>query len=126
MYPTLIYLHSINRWLVLVSLIYAIYMSWAGLQKNRNFSSANNTVRHLTATIAHIQLLLGLYLYMISPIVKFKMPEVESVKLVSEPFFFEIVHLALMFIAVVVITIASAKAKRAETGRLKFKTMFIW
>lgn len=126
MYPTLLNLHSVNRWLVLISLTYAIYTGWAGIRNNNIFSSANNTIRHLTATIAHTQLLLGLYLYMTSPVVKFGVAEVESVKLVSEPFFFKIVHLAMMFIAVVVITIGSAKAKRTETSKLKFKTMLIW
>jgi hypothetical protein len=71
-------------------------------------------------------MLLGLYLYMISPIVKFNVGESGGGDLLSEPLFFRFVHIALMVIAVVIITIGSAKAKRAETDRLKFKTMLIW
>lgn len=126
MHQTLLTLHSVNRWLVLISLIYALWIAWKGLQSDQSFSGTDNTARHLTATIAHIQLLLGLYLYMISPVVKFNVGEVNGAGIVSEHFFFRIVHILLMVIAVVIITIGSAKAKRAERDRLKFKTMLIW
>jgi uncharacterized Tic20 family protein len=126
MYQTLLILHSLFRWLVLTGLIYGIWIAWQGHRSHKVFSASDNTARHLTATIAHIQMLLGLYLYMISPIVKFNAGESGGGDLLSEPLFFRFVHIAMMVIAVVIITIGSAKAKRAETDRLKFKTMLIW
>ncbi|MCF0072780.1 hypothetical protein LZD49_20030 [Dyadobacter sp. CY261] len=126
MHQTLLSLHSINRWLVLASLFYAIWIAWTGLRSDRVFSGPNNAVRHITATIAHIQLLLGLSLYMISPVVKFNVAEAAVNRLVSEHTFFRLVHIALMLIAVVVITIGSARAKRAVSDQQKFRTMLIW
>jgi MFS-type transporter involved in bile tolerance (Atg22 family) len=70
--------------------------------------------------------LLGLYLYLISPIVKFNVADGGEAGLVSEHTFFRFVHISLMVISVVLITIGSAKAKRATTDRLKFKTILIW
>jgi hypothetical protein len=126
MHQTLLTLHSLNRWLVLASLLYAIYTSWKGFRNGITFTNTDNTLRHVTATIAHIQLLLGLYLYMISPVVKFKVAELQGSNLVSEHMFFKLIHIALMAVAVVVITIGSAKAKRADADKTKFRTMFIW
>jgi hypothetical protein len=50
----------------------------------------------------------------------------EPGRLVSEQTFFRFVHISLMLTSVVLITIGSAKAKRIETSRLKYKTMLIW
>ena len=126
MYQILLILHSLNRWLVLMSLLFTIYICWQGYRSKKVFSGFDNTARHLTATISHIQLLLGLYLYMISPIIKFNVAEVEGTALVSEHLFFRLVHISLMVISVVFITIGSAKAKRAESDQLKFKTVLLW
>jgi hypothetical protein len=126
MHQTLLTLHSINRWLVLISLLYAIGIAWNGYKSNKEFSGFSNSVRHITATISHIQLMLGLCLYMISPIVRFNVIEAEDTGMVSEHTFFRVIHILLMVVSVVLITIGSAKAKRMETGKLQFKTMLIW
>jgi hypothetical protein len=126
MHQTLLILHSLNRWLVLISLLFTIYICWKGFRSKKVFSGVDNTARHLTATISHIQLLLGLYLYMISPIVKFNVAEGEGIGFVSEHLFFRLIHIFLMVISVVLITIGSARAKRVESDQLKFKTLLLW
>ncbi|QRR01341.1 hypothetical protein [Dyadobacter sandarakinus] len=126
MHQTLLILHSLNRWLVLVSLLYAICRAWEGLRSSREFTRTDDIARHLTATLAHIQLLLGLSLYMISPIVKFDVAEAAGSGLVSEHLFFRLIHIALMVIAVVIITIGSAKAKRSSSREQKFRTIRTW
>lgn len=126
MHQILLNLHSLNRWLVLIFIGYALYTSIKGYLKNETFGKNENLVRHLTATIAHVQLLLGLGLYMISPIVKFNGIANDAGLLVSEHQFFRYAHILLMLIAVVLITIGSAKAKRANTDKQKFLTMLIW
>jgi hypothetical protein len=126
MYQALLILHSINRWLVLISLIYTICICWRGYQSSKVFSGSANTVRHLTATISHMQLLIGLYLYMISPIVRFNAVEGEFPGVVSEQTFFRLVHISLMIISVLLITIGSARAKRVAEDRLKFRIILVW
>ena len=59
------------RWLVLASLLYAIYRAYKGYTLNTLFSKTDNAVRHWTATIAHIQLVIGIILYTQSPIIKY-------------------------------------------------------
>ena len=126
MHQILLSLHSVNRWLVLLSLLYSIYVAGRGLWFQRAFTAHDNMMRHVTATIAQIQLLLGLSLYMISPVVKYALPTNESHQLLSEHVFFKYVHIWLMATAVVLITIGSAKAKRMPADKEKFSTMLIW
>jgi mannose/fructose/N-acetylgalactosamine-specific phosphotransferase system component IID len=126
MYETLLALHSLIRWLVLVSLLFAMYRAYNGLVTKKIFSRFDNAVRHWTATIAHIQLVLGLWLYFISPIINYFWSNFNDAVHQREVRFFGMEHSLMMFIAIIVITIGSAKAKRKETDREKFKTLLTW
>lgn len=126
MYAILIALHSTVRWLVLASLVYAMiggYRGWYGAKK---FSRFDDTVRHSTATIAHVQFLLGVTLYIISPLVKYFLHNFSKAVHERQLRFFGMEHITVMLLAIVVITIGSAKAKRKAADKEKFKTMAIW
>jgi hypothetical protein len=126
MHQIFLALHSINRWLVLIFLLYSIFLSARGYFQFRTFRSHDNMIRHVTATVSHVQLLLGLSLYMISPIVKFNPAMSETQLWIDEHFFFRYLHIGLMLISVLLITIGSAKAKRMQTDREKFGTILLW
>jgi hypothetical protein len=126
MYPTLLSIHTLLRWLVLISLLIAIVRAYRGWLSNKPFTKADNTLRHTTATIAHIQLILGLWLYFISPIVSYFLKNFSEAVHMREIRFFGMEHITMMVIAIILITIGSAKAKRAATDKEKFKTMAIW
>lgn len=125
MYQTLLFLHSIFRWLVLASLFYAIFIAYKGFNAKLTFTKADDSVRHWTATIAHVQLMIGIILYSQSPSVKHFFAEPASGR-ITEPVFFGVIHIAIMLTAIIVITIGSALAKRKSTDPEKFKTMLIW
>lgn len=126
MYFNLLILHTLTRWLVLISLIYAIYRGYAGWLRNKTFTRFDNTVRHVTATIAHVQLAWGVWLYIISPITNYFLANFKTAVHERQIRFFGMEHVTVMLIAIVLITIGSAKAKRQSTDQLKFKTMAIW
>lgn len=126
MYSFLLALHSLMRWLVLLSLLTAIFIGFRGWFQQRNFSKYDNFIRHTTATITHIQLLIGLSLYFISPVVDYFLHHFKEAVHERQIRFFGMEHITVMIIAIVVITIGSAKAKRKQTDKEKFKTMTIW
>lgn len=126
MYPTLLALHSLTRWLVLISLVYAIYRAYRGQRKHLPFSKLDNTVRHVTATIAHIQLVWGLWLYIISPLTEYFRDHFSTAVHDRQFRFFGMEHSLMMLTAVTLITIGSAKAKRQATDQQKFKMMATW
>lgn len=126
MYNSLLSVHSLLRWLVFISLIYCVIRAWYGWKKNSIFSKNDNTLRHTTATIAHIQLIVGVWLYFVSPIIDYFLHHYKEAASQREVRFFGMEHSMMMLIAIVLITIGSAKAKRKTTDKDKFKTMALW
>ena len=72
--------------------------------------------------LAHIQLLLGFWMYIESPVVKGFWAE-RSFRW-SDPLFFSLIHFELMVTAIVLITIGSALVKRDMEDRKKFSVVF--
>lgn len=126
MYSTLLALHSLIRWFVLASLLLAIFWAYRGWLSGKIYSRFDNSIRHWTATIAHIQLTLGVWLYFISPVVSYFLSNFSKAVHIREIRFFGMEHSFMMLTAITIITIGSAKAKRKATDREKFKTMAIW
>lgn len=126
MYNTLLYLHHLTRWLVLISLLYAIYTAARGSLLQQAFTKAADVTRHITATIAHIQLLLGMVLYFKSPLVSYFWHNRQQAMGDMDISFFGLYHPVLMLVAIIIITIGSALAKRRDTNADKYKTMLLW
>lgn len=124
MYYQLLTLHSIARWLVLVTLVVSVVAAFNGLIKGRPFSGKDNALRHWTATTAHIQLMIGMILYTQSPVVKYFWKNSGAASFDIK--FYSAIHSALMLSSIVVLTIGSALAKRRSTDKEKFRTMLIW
>lgn len=126
MYQTLTFYHSIMRWLVLASLLYAIYRAFKGYTSNAQFSKTDNATRHWTSTISHIQLVIGITLYTQSPIIKYFWNNFNEAIHNLDTTFFGLLHIILMLIAIILITIGSALSKRKTTDKEKYKTMLVW
>ncbi len=126
MYVTLLALHSLTRWLVLASLLFALINSYRGWLFNKPWLRSDDIIMHTTATIAHIQLVLGAWLYFISPIVNYFLHNFSTAVHDRIIRFFGMEHITMMLIGITLITIGSAKAKRQNTDREKFKTLAIW
>jgi len=125
MYTTLLAIHNIIRWVVLGSLVFAIYTSAEGLVAKRTYTKADKIARGLTSGISHLQLLIGLLLYAsISPITKSFLQNGAQGN--DQLLFFGVWHALAMIIAVVVITIGAAVAKRASTDTKKFRVTLIY
>ncbi|MBC9928999.1 hypothetical protein [Chitinophaga qingshengii] len=125
MYQSLTFLHSAIRWLVLISLLIAIYRAAKGYFTQAVFTKSDNAIRHWTATIAHIQLLAGMALYVQSPVISYFWKHFSTAKTTFDLLFFGLIHSLLMLSAIVIITIGSAMTKRKSTDQERFKTMLI-
>lgn len=126
MYTVLLTIHSVFRWLVLMSLLYALYRAYRGYSSQAVFTPTDNAVRHWTATIAHVQLLLGIVLYTQSPLMRYFWRDLSATIYQTNMAFFGLVHLVLMLTAIIVVTLGSAFAKRKALDREKFRTMLVW
>ena len=124
MYLTLLTLHSWGRWAVLAGLLFGLARAYRGWLAGAPFTPLDDRVRHGVATVAHVQLTLGYLLYFVSPVVRaFRLRAA-----VPDPnaLFFGLQHVLAMTVAVVVLTIGSALAKRRAGSPAKFRTMALW
>jgi hypothetical protein len=126
MFQVLLSLHSLVRWLVLISLVMVIVQGYWGFRTNRPFSMWDNRARVLAVTIAHAQLLLGLILYGCSPMVDYFLHNFNEAVHMREIRFFGMEHITMMVIAVVVLTIGSIKTKNKKTDQEKFRILLSW
>jgi len=122
----LIPVHSTCRWLVLASLALAIALSASGYRSRRSFSRWDDQMRHWTATIAHVQLVIGMILYIRSPLASYFWSHLAQSFQYADIAFYGLAHPLLMLLAVVLITLGSALAKRKTESREKHKTVFVW
>jgi len=126
MYQVLLALHSATRWLVLGSLLLAISKGIQGYRRGKIFSKADNRLRHITATIAHVQLMIGYTLYFTSPLITFFRNNFSEAKKEIGYLFFGLIHIILMTTAIILITIGSAISKRKPTDTSKYLTITLW
>ena len=126
MYSFLLATHSLIRWLVLTSLLYSVIIAYRGWLFKKTYTRADGVIRSVTTTIAHIQLVIGVWLYCISPVVSYFLHNFNTAVREREIRFFGMEHITMMIIAITVLTIGSVKAKRKPNDEQKFKTMAVW
>lgn len=122
MYNMLKHAHSGFRWLVLVLLIIAIVNAYTKWQNRKDFTASDKKKSLFAMVFTHIQLLIGLVLYFMSPLVSFSSGFMKE----SITRFFTIEHTTIMVLAIAVITIGYSKSKRKADDSQKFKTIFIY
>src|SRR5687768_4608274 len=122
MYQFLIVAHSLFRWLVLISLLFAVYRSYAGWLTKKVFTPRENSIQKFAMTITNLQFLIGLWLYFKSPIVGYFWDNFNVAIHERDIRFFGMEHITMMFIAVSVINTGSGLIKRRPTNKAKFKT----
>ncbi len=126
MYQKLLFFHSFTRWLVLVSLLYAVCRGCYRYASKAAFTKTDNAVRHWTATVTHIQLVIGMILYFQSPVIHYFWSHYRAAIQSTDTVFFGIIHPVLMLASVTAATIGSALSKRRTSDHRKFRTMLIW
>jgi hypothetical protein len=123
---SLLVVHSWFRWLVLITLIFSVLVAFRGLRHHKPFTKTANQLRHWTATAAHIQLVIGIIVYIKSPVILYFIQHFSEAIQYPEMLFFGLIHSLLMFTSVIFVTIGSSLTKRKSTDQAKYKTMLIW
>lgn len=108
MYNALLHAHSGLRWILLVLIVWALFKSITGWMGKKDYQKSDRLAALLAMAFTHVQLLLGLALYFISPKVKFESGIMEN----SVLRFYTVEHISMMIIAIALITIGFSTAKR--------------
>lgn len=128
MYTGVLHLHSFWAYLVLGVLLITVINSIAGLAGKREFVVKDFRLALFSLIVTHIQLLVGLILWFVSPL---------GLKAISSGGMGEVMknsairlnvieHPLMMIIAVILITIGFSKHKKKVESSAKFKTIVIF
>ena len=121
MHSILLLIHSVFRYFVLIFLLIVIYRAFTGWQSKKAFTSADNKFSLFLLISTHIQFLLGLILYFVSPIVIFSGASMKN----AVARYWLVEHIGMMLVAVVLITIGRSTSKRLSEDTAKHKRLFI-
>lgn len=126
MFPVLLQIHSILRWVILILLILSILQSFLGWIKKRELREGDTKLWLFTMIFAHTTLLIGLILLLFGTygILSSGLPE--GVILMKNTFyrFYWVEHPAGMVVATILITLGRSMVKKQITDPLKYKRAF--
>ena len=126
MYTALLYAHSWNRWLVLVAAAAALFASYRAWLFARAFGRVETDAARAFRGLLDLQVLLGLVLYALSPIVRMGWGDIAVAMGVRELRFFSVEHITGMLIALAFLHAGTARVKRATTDAAKARAAAIW
>lgn len=103
-----------------------IVRSYFGWYFGRKYTPFDVQLRMAATSIVHIQLVLGIILYFVSPLIQFFLTDPDNAMKDRQTRFFGMEHSLMMLMAVIIISAGSIKAKRSGTDKGKFKTTAVW
>ncbi|MDN3204628.1 hypothetical protein [Algoriphagus sediminis] len=124
MYTGLLHLHSGVAYLALLALaivfIYALFGSLSG----KEFTEKDRKIAMVAFILSHIQLLVGLILYFVSPL-GFQLLTSEGTMSNSAARLTALEHPLINILAIVIISIGYIRAKKISLSRAKFRSIYM-
>jgi hypothetical protein len=119
------HLHGTLRWVVLILLLVAAVRAIVGLRSGAAFTDGHRKLGLFTMIALHLQLVLGLALYIHGPngLALFDQPDVMSNARLR---FFAVEHITGMIVAIVFGTLGYSLSKRASGDAARFRAQALW
>lgn len=118
----LIHAHSGLRWLVLGLLVFAVLNALMKMMNNKSFTAQDGKINFLTPRAMEIQFLVGIILYFVSG----RVLSLGDAMGEATARFFSLEHPVAMIVAVALVSIGSARVKKAEDSNARFRTTLIF
>jgi hypothetical protein len=118
--------HSGWAYLALLLLVIAVVISLVGLFSKKEFTAKNRKIALFALIAIHIQLVVGILLYFISPNGLSMIQTVGIGGLTTESRLLALEHPLINIIAIALITVGWSKHKKVTTSESKFKTFSIF
>lgn len=114
--------HSAIRYFVLIAMLVTIFRSARGWFGGAPFGPLDEKVKLWLLIMAHTQLLLGLTLYAISPLVQFTAETMSN----TEYRYWTVEHITMMLLAITLITLSHITTKKITDAPAKHKRVFLY
>jgi len=114
MYQILKSAHSGWRYLVLILLVLAIVQALSGWLGKKPYTEGNRKINLFTLIFVHTQVLIGLVLYFLSPLVKAGIN------------YWKMEHISMMIFAAVLVTIGNARGKKGDDATAKHRGVALY
>ncbi|WP_374166209.1 cytochrome B [Arcticibacter sp. MXS-1] len=124
MYQLLFQAHSGLRFIVFIALVIATILAFSGWFGNKPFTKGNKSFNLITLISTHIQVVIGLFLYFVSPFVQFQ--NMGTTMKDATLRYWTVEHVAMMLAAAILITIGNAKSKRFVNSVDKHRSVAIY
>ncbi len=121
MYALLLTTHSLNRWLVIAAALWALLRVWRGRLRGVAWTPSDARAGLAFTTLMNLQLLVGIGLYVASPLPGLLWSDYGQMVRVTGVRFFGLDHPFAMLAAAVVAQVGYARAKRAPDDAARFR-----
>lgn len=125
-FHVLVDVHNLLRWVVMVAAVAAVGAAWHGVVTDREYTGGDRIASVAYVASMHLQILLGLILYVQSPLVTAAFDDPGWAMGDTEHRYFFVEHISMMIIAAVVIQVGSILAKKADDDAEKHKKSAIF
>ena len=124
MYTGLQHLHSGIAYLALLALILVIFYALFGSLSSREFTEKDRKIALIAFILSHIQLLVGLILYFVSPL-GLSLLTGGGAMADATARLTAVEHPLINIIAIILITVGYSRAKKISTSRGKFRSIYM-
>jgi len=123
MYSLLLLTHSVFRYFVLIFLVLFIFRALMGwINKSASFNKIDEKLGLWLFMVTHMQFVLGIVLYFVSPAVIFSSASMKD----TIDRYWLVEHSIMMIIAIVLITVGRMATKKLTAAAARYKKLFIY
>lgn len=117
MLPIALAVHNVLRWLVLAVSLWALYRSYRGWLGGHSWTSRDSLAGRLMTIGFDLQLLIGLFVAVLSPLVRAALQNMSAIGTSDVIRFFVAEHVPVMVVAWALVHATSVLAKRADDDK---------
>lgn len=125
-YSLTLLLHSYFRWLVVLAAVVSIVTALAGVLKNLPAKPYGKLAKLPFLIAVDTQLLIGLILACVSPKIRSALGDMATTMKTGSLRFFIVEHPFLMILAIALVHIGAARARKATSDRVMYQRLLCW
>lgn len=126
MYAHSLQTHSWLRWFLLALLLITLLKSLLGWLGKKQYTPADGKLAVFTLVLAHLQFVLGLILFFVSPLSQQGISDMGEMIKNKTLRFWTVEHTLAMFLGIVLITIGRIRSKRLRLDIAKHRTVAVF